>query len=125
MAKVKEYLDIEGLEEIINYLNLQIELCKNSIATAQKAGIIKPGIGLTVADDGTLSITDTYTDNMLEKMSDAEQRASQSAIVAGNYAAQAIQARNETIGKIWSGSMEEYNNLETINPSGIYIILHE
>jgi hypothetical protein len=100
-------------------------LCKNSIATAQKAGIIKPGIGLAVTDDGTLSITDEYTDGVLEKMTGAEQRASQSAIVAGNYAAQAIQARNETVGKIWSGTMEEYNNLETINPSGIYIILHE
>jgi len=125
MAKIKEYLDIEGLQEVLDYLNLQIELCKNSIATAQKAGIIKPGIGLAVTDDGTLSITDEYTDGVLDKMTGAEQRASQSAIVAGNYAAQAIQARNETVGKIWSGTMEEYNNLETINPSGIYIILHE
>ena len=55
----------------------------------------------------------------------AADRASQSAIVAGNYAAQAIQAQQALENKIWYGTMEEYNNLETVSKSTIYIILHE
>ena len=56
---------------------------------------------------------------------DAAERASQSAVVAGNYAAQAIQAQQAIENKIWYGTIEEYNALETINSSTIYIILHE
>ena len=55
----------------------------------------------------------------------AAARASQSAIIAGNYAAQAIQAQQAIEQKIWYGTMEEYNNLETVSSSTIYIILHE
>ena len=55
----------------------------------------------------------------------AAQRANQAAITAGNYAAQAIQAKNSIEEKIWYGTIEEYNNLETVNSSTIYIILHE
>lgn len=55
----------------------------------------------------------------------AAQRASQSAIIAGNYAAQAIQAQQAVENKIWYGTIEEYNALETVSNSTIYIILHE
>ena len=121
----KNYLDAEGLQKLVDYINLQIALCKNSLATAQQAGIVKPGTGLAIASDGTLSITDNYTNNILEQTTSAANRASQSAIVAGNYAAQAIQARNAIDGKIWYGTIEEYNALATVNNSTIYIILHE
>ena len=86
---------------------------------------IKPGTGLSLEDDGTLSITDEYTNNILSSTSESANRASQSAIVAGNYAAQAIQAQIAINNKIWYGTMEEYNNLETVSQSTIYIILHE
>ena len=49
----------------------------------------------------------------------------QSKFLAGNYAAQAIQAKQAIDQKIWYGTMEEYNALETVNSSTIYIILHE
>lgn len=55
----------------------------------------------------------------------AAARASQAAITAGNFAAQAIQAQQAIEQKIWYGTMEEYNNLETVYSSTIYIILHE
>ena len=55
----------------------------------------------------------------------AAARASQSAVLAGNYAAQAIQAQRAVEQKIWYGTIEEYNALETVNNSTIYIILHE
>lgn len=55
----------------------------------------------------------------------AAARASQAATTAGNYAAQAIQAYQAIEQKIWYGTMEEYNNLETVSRSTIYIILHE
>ena len=121
----KQYLDAEGLQRLVDYINQQIEICKNSLATATEAGIIKPGTGLAVADDGTLSITNDYTNNVLALSNDAASRASQSAIVAGNYAAQAIQAKTAIDNKIWYGTMEEYNALESVNSSTIYIILHE
>ena len=124
MAK-KEYLDANGLEKVVSYINDQIQNCKNDLATAQKAGIIKPGIGLTITNDGTLSIADNYTNSILEQTTGAANRASQSAIVAGNYAAQAIQAKNAIDDKIWYGTMEEYNALESVSSSTIYIILHE
>ena len=56
---------------------------------------------------------------------EAAARASQSAVIAGNYAAQAIQAQQAIEHKIWYGTMEEYNALETVSNSTIYIILHE
>jgi hypothetical protein len=46
-------------------------------------------------------------------------------VTAGNYAAQAIQAQQAIENKIWYGTMEEYNNLDTVSSSTIYIILHE
>ena len=122
---MKEFLNAEGLQGLVDFINLQISICKNSLATAQKAGIIKPGAGLTVTDDGTLSIIDTYGEDILEQATSAANRASQSAIVAGNYAAQAIQANNAIQNKIWYGTIEEYNALETVSNSTIYIILHE
>lgn len=125
MSENKVFFDEEGLRRLVDYINLQIEMCKNSLATAEKAGIIRPGIGLSVANDGTLSITDEYTNDILSQTTSAANRASQSAIIAGNYAAQAIQAKNAIDNKIWYGTIEEYNALETVSQSTIYIILHE
>lgn len=121
----KVYLDEAGLEQLVDYINIQVKACKNSLATAQKAGTIKPGTGLIVNNDGTLSIANEYTENILSRAAGAEQRASQSAVVAGNYAAQAIQAQQAIENKIWYGTIEEYNALETVSNSTIYIILHE
>lgn len=120
----KRYLDEEGLQSVVDFINLQIENCKASLATAQKAGIIKPGTGLSVANDGTLSITNDYTESVIQQTTSAANRASQAAITAGNYAAQAIQANNAIQNKIWYGTIEEYNALENISKSTIYIILH-
>lgn len=121
----KAYLDNIGLQKLVDYINTQIKACKNSLATAQKAGTIKPGTGLVVQNDGTLSIADDYTDDILSQTTSAANRASQSAVIAGNYAAQAIQAQNAVENKIWYGTIEQYNALESISHSTIYIILDE
>lgn len=69
-------------------------------------------------------IVDLYSASASEAIA-AAARASQSAVTAGNYAAQAIQAQQAIENKIWYGTMEEYNNLDTVSSSTIYIILHE
>ena len=61
----KYYLDKAGLEALVNNINTQIENFKVAVATAEEAGIIKPGLGLVVENDGTLSISDAYTDQIL------------------------------------------------------------
>ena len=95
-------------------------------ASLAKAGVaLKEGSGIVISDDGTISIADSYTEDVLSRGNDAAARASQSAVVAGNYAAQAIQASNAIDNKIWYGTIAEYNALETVNSSTIYIILHE
>lgn len=121
----KKYLELEGLQELVNYINLSIKTCKDAFETAIQAGVIKPGTGLVLKNDGTLSIADDYTNSILARTSDAAGRASQSAVLAGNYAAQAIQAQRSIENKIWYGTIEEYNALETVSDSTIYIILHE
>lgn len=113
----KMYLDAEGLKRLKEYIDL------NYRAISDK--IVKAGTGIVISDDGTVSIADNYITNILSQSNDAASRASQSAIVAGNYAAQAIQAKNAIDNKIWYGTMEEYNALEEVNSSTIYIILHE
>lgn len=52
-------------------------------------------------------------------------RAGTSAVQAGNFAGDAARSAAEVEGKFWYGTMEEYNNLEVVYPSTIYIILHE
>lgn len=64
-------------------------------------------------------------DDILAQVNQSAANASQAATIAGNYAAQAIQAKQAIDQKIWYGTMEEYNTLETVNSSTIYIILHE
>ena len=105
-----------------NYVIISSEI---KTATLDEPGIIKPGGGLSITSDGTLSISEEYTQDILSQSNDAAARASQSAIVAGNYAADAIQAKVAVENKIWFGTMEEYNALETVYRSTIYIILHE
>ena len=109
----KTYLDAEGVQRLKDYID------------ANYNTIIKPGSGIVISDDGTIAIADSYTKDILSRSNDAAARASQSAVVAGNYAAQAIQAKNTIDNKIWYGTIEEYNALETVNSSTIYIILHE
>ena len=121
----KQYLDAEGLQQLVDYINLLIKTCKDAMNQGQSAGTIKPGTGLMLDNNGTLSITNEYTNSILSRSADAASRASQSAVVAGNYAAEAIQAKNAIDNKIWYGTIEEYNNLETVSNSTIYIILHE
>lgn len=99
----------EKLENLENYTL--------PIANEETLGGIKVGNGLTINSE-TGELTSTGGE-------EAAARANQSAIVAGNYAAQAIQAQQAIDNKIWYGTMEEYNALETINNSTIYIILHE
>ena len=86
---------------------------------------IKIGAGLEKAADGTVSISDSYIDDAVSSASQSADRASQSAITAGNYAVQAIQAQQAIDKKIWYGTMAEYNALESVSNSTIYIILHE
>lgn len=113
----KVYLDAEGLMRLKEYIDL------NYRAITDK--VVKAGTGIVISSDGTVSISDNYTANILSQSNDAANRASQSAIVAGNYASQAIQAKNAIDNKIWYGTMEEYNALDSISSSTIYIILHE
>ena len=99
----------EKLENLENYTL--------PIANEETLGGIKIGSGLTINSE-TGELTSAGGE-------EAAARASQSAIVAGNYAAQAIQAQQAIDNKIWYGTMEEYNALEAVNSSTIYIILHE
>ena len=89
------------------------------------AADIKASDSIDIASDGTISIADEYTNNVLSSASSAADRAGQSAITAGNFAAQAIQAQQAIDKKIWYGTMAQYNALETVSNSTIYIILHE
>lgn len=114
----KIFLDAEKVLQLKEYIN-------DNFVNIQDEIVKRPGNGLMISEDGTIAITEEYTNDILSRSNDAVSRASQSAVIAGNYAAQAIQARNAIEGKIWYGSMEEYNALETINNSTIYIILHE
>lgn len=86
---------------------------------------LKAGVGIEVGPDGAISIADSYTNNILSSASGAAERASSAAVTAGNYAAQAIQAQQAIDRKIWYGTMAEYNALESVSNSTIYIILHE
>lgn len=70
-------------------------------------------------------VSDASLQEAVEHAEDAASRASNSAVTAGNYASEAIQAAKRTEEKFWYGTIEEYNNLETINRSTIYIILNE
>lgn len=52
-------------------------------------------------------------------------QAGTSAVQAGNFAGDAARSAAQVEKKFWYGTMEEYNNLEHINRSTIYVILHE
>ena len=112
MAK-KYYLDTEGLQRLKRYIEDNYRSAIDDV--------VKPGIGIVIDDDGTISVAES----VLTQGNDAAARASPAAVLAGNYAAQAIQAQNAINNKIWYGTMEEYNALETVSNSTIYIILHE
>ena len=97
------------------------------IDTATKGLRAKVGDGISTLAE--LPYTDKKIADFIAQVEEsagaAADRASQSAITAGNYAAQAIQARNDIEGKIWYGTMAEYNALDTVSSSSIYIILHD
>lgn len=84
-----------------------------------------------VGENGNWFIGDEDTgilanvDNIMDDINASVNQAGQAATTAGNYAAQAIQAKLAIEQKIWYGTMAEYNALETVNNSTIYIILHE
>ena len=70
-------------------------------------------------------VSDAQIQEAVQSAGESAGRASMSAIQAGNFAGQAAQSAAAVEGKFWYGTMEEYNALETINRSTIYIILHE
>ena len=70
-------------------------------------------------------LSDATLQEAVQQANDAASRASGSAITAGNYAGQAIQAAAEVQRKFWYGTMDEYNALQTIYRDTIYVILHE
>lgn len=70
-------------------------------------------------------VSDASLQEAVQAANDAATRSSTSAIQAGNFAGQAAQSAAAVERKFWYGTMEEYNNLETIYPSTIYVILHE
>ena len=112
-------------EDFSPLLKEKLETLENyslPIASSDNLGGIKIGNGLVInTETGELTAVGG-SDAGVEA---AAERASQSAIVAGNYAAQAIQAQQAIENKIWYGTIEEYNALETVSNSTIYIILHE
>ena len=62
------------------------ELDYTNLGTAD----IKASDSIDVASDGTISVAEGYTNSVLSSASSAADRAGQSAITAGNFAAQAI-----------------------------------
>lgn len=70
-------------------------------------------------------VSDESLQEAVQAANDAATRSSTSAIQAGNWAGEAAQSAAAVERKFWYGTMEEYNNLETIYPSTIYVILHE
>lgn len=99
-----------------------------TIEWIDRKDLIKIGSNLIMDEEGRISVSDNLTaqvNNATLQASNAADRASQSAIIAGNYAADAIQAKNAIDNKIWYGTMQEYNALQTVSNSTIYIILHE
>ena len=121
----KEEGKVLSSEDFSPLLKEKLETLENyslPVASHDNLGGIKVGNGLVInTETGEL----TAVGGSNAEAEAAAERASQSAIVAGNYAAQAIQAQQAIENKIWYGTMEEYNALETINSSTIYIILHE
>ena len=70
-------------------------------------------------------LSDQQLQEAVSEAEDAATRASTSAVQAGNFAGDAAQSAAQVEGKFWYGTIEEYNALEHINRSTIYIILHE
>ena len=70
-------------------------------------------------------VSDQSLQEAVHAADESASRASTSAIQAGNFAGDAIQAAAQVERKFWYGTMDEYNNLETVNRSTIYVILHE
>ena len=70
-------------------------------------------------------VSDQSLQEAVTAASESASRAGTSAVQAGNFAGEAIQAAAQVERKFWYGTMDEYNNLETINRSTIYVILHE
>ena len=75
-------------------------------------------------------VSDASLQEAVQQARSSAIQASASATQSGNFAADAIQAavRAETTAqqvdnKFWYGTMEEYNNLETVSQSTIYVIL--
>lgn len=70
-------------------------------------------------------VDDSELQQAVQDSKEYANQASNAAIISGNYAADALIAKEVVENKFWYGTMEEYNNLETVSRSTIYIILHE
>ena len=77
-------------------------------------------------------VSDQSLQEAVELANEAATRSSNYSVQAGNYAASALQSATEAAEsveaverKFWYGTIDEYNNLEKIYSSTIYIILDE
>lgn len=115
-----KYLDDAGVQRLVIKI---LELLESKVDKENGKGLSTEDFTSTLKDK--LENLGTYDENILTQTNEAATRASQAATLAGNFAAQAIQAKTAIDQKMWYGTMEEYNALETVNNSTIYIILHE
>ena len=77
--------------------------------------------------EGIVWVNPVDDSELQQAVTDAKEyanQASNASIISGNYAADALIAKEVVENKFWYGTIEEYNALETINNSTIYIILH-
>lgn len=70
-------------------------------------------------------LSDQQLQEAVEVAEGAAARANTSALQAGNFAGDAARSAAQVEGKFWYGTIEEYNALEHISRSTIYIILNE
>lgn len=129
------FVDKKGLSYLLSKIKKEIKrVDRKSLETNENKISIK---GFKDANQGQMLVkdqtegvvwidplSDTSLQSAVNAASNSADRASQSAVAAGNFAADAIQAASKADNKFWYGTMEEYNALETVSKSTIYIILH-
>lgn len=130
------FIDKIGLSQLLSKLKKEIKKAdRRSLESIQDRlsikGFEEANQGQILAKDETEGVvwidplSDTSLQSAVNAASDSADRAGQSAVVAGNYAASAIQSAASVENKFWYGTIDEYNALETVSNSTIYIILHE
>lgn len=109
-------------ENSIIYLNENGLSLKGYEEATQGQMLVKDeNLGLTWVNP----VSDATLQEAVQQARESATQAGTSAVVAGNYAGEAIQAAAEVKRKFWYGTMAEYNALETIYRDTIYVILHE